>query len=201
MSPASCRSDEKRSKTDFVYWWLNSSCISFVRKCFHRWDYDTKCRRQFGFTLNMSSGSASNSFVAALVAALLFVEYLCWVPRWTKLQNIHVCPSTRASGLGKLFHRSIFDLRPSFYHHCDSRSGLESQIAKSDKKATNNNMSSLPPTLNFAEAEEEIVKKWKEENSFHKQNELSLERGDEVCRESSCTFVSMFHISIQRIGR
>lgn len=41
-------------------------------------------------------------------------------------------------------------------------------------------MSSLPPALNFSETEEEIVKKWKEENSFHRQNELSLERGDEV---------------------
>jgi len=40
-------------------------------------------------------------------------------------------------------------------------------------------MSSLPPTLNFAETEEEIVKKWKEEDSFRRQNELSLERGDE----------------------
>ena len=41
-------------------------------------------------------------------------------------------------------------------------------------------MSSLPPALNFAETEEGIVKKWKDENSFHRQNELSLERGDEV---------------------
>eukprot|EP00980_Cylindrotheca_fusiformis_P008117 scaffold1727_cov133-Cylindrotheca_fusiformis.AAC.20 len=40
-------------------------------------------------------------------------------------------------------------------------------------------MSSLPPALNFSETEEGIVKKWKEENSFHLQNELSLERGDE----------------------
>mmetsp|Transcript_45072 Transcript_45072/g.109047 ORF Transcript_45072/g.109047 Transcript_45072/m.109047 type:complete len:1165 (+) Transcript_45072:75-3569(+) len=40
-------------------------------------------------------------------------------------------------------------------------------------------MSSLPPALNFAETEEGIVKKWKEENSFHRQNELSIERGDE----------------------
>ncbi len=41
-------------------------------------------------------------------------------------------------------------------------------------------MSSLPPALNFPETEEEIVKKWKEEESFRLQNELSLERGDEV---------------------
>ena len=41
-------------------------------------------------------------------------------------------------------------------------------------------MSSLPPALNFAEAEDEICKKWKEENSFHRQNELSEERGDDV---------------------
>jgi hypothetical protein len=41
-------------------------------------------------------------------------------------------------------------------------------------------MSSLPPALNFAETEEEIVKKWKDEDSFRLQNKLSLERGDEV---------------------
>jgi hypothetical protein len=41
-------------------------------------------------------------------------------------------------------------------------------------------MSSLPPALNFAETEEEIVKKWKDEDSFRLQNQLSLERGDEV---------------------
>ena len=34
--------------------------------------------------------------------------------------------------------------------------------------------------LNFAETEEAIVKKWKDEDSFRLQNELSLERGDEV---------------------
>jgi hypothetical protein len=42
-------------------------------------------------------------------------------------------------------------------------------------------MSSLPPALNFSETEEEIVKKWKEEDSFRLQNQLSIERGDEVC--------------------
>ena len=41
-------------------------------------------------------------------------------------------------------------------------------------------MSSLPPALNFAEAEVEICKKWKEEDSFHQQNKLAEERGDEV---------------------
>ena len=41
-------------------------------------------------------------------------------------------------------------------------------------------MSSLPPALNFAESEEEICKKWKEEDTFRQQNKLSLERGDEV---------------------
>jgi hypothetical protein len=41
-------------------------------------------------------------------------------------------------------------------------------------------MSSLPPTLNFSEAEEEICKKWKEEDTFRLQNKLSEERGDEV---------------------
>eukprot|EP00339_Tiarina_fusa_P025630 CAMPEP_0117028748 /NCGR_PEP_ID=MMETSP0472-20121206/20879_1 /TAXON_ID=693140 ORGANISM="Tiarina fusus, Strain LIS" /NCGR_SAMPLE_ID=MMETSP0472 /ASSEMBLY_ACC=CAM_ASM_000603 /LENGTH=1165 /DNA_ID=CAMNT_0004736329 /DNA_START=103 /DNA_END=3600 /DNA_ORIENTATION=+ len=40
-------------------------------------------------------------------------------------------------------------------------------------------MSSLPPALNFAETEEVICKKWKDEDSFQQQNKLSLERGDE----------------------
>jgi len=40
-------------------------------------------------------------------------------------------------------------------------------------------MSSLPPALNFAKAEEEICKKWKVEDSFHQQDKLSEERGDE----------------------
>ena len=43
-------------------------------------------------------------------------------------------------------------------------------------------MSSLPPALNFADIEEEICKKWKEENSFHQQNKLAEERGDDVSR-------------------
>jgi len=39
-------------------------------------------------------------------------------------------------------------------------------------------MASLPPTLNFSEAEEEICKKWKENDTFRLQNKLSKERGD-----------------------
>jgi len=45
-------------------------------------------------------------------------------------------------------------------------------------------MSSLPPALNFAETEEGICKKWKEENSFHQQNKLADERGDDVSEKS-----------------
>jgi hypothetical protein len=41
-------------------------------------------------------------------------------------------------------------------------------------------MASLPPAMNFAEMEEDICKKWKEEDSFKMQDKLSLERGDEV---------------------
>lgn len=40
-------------------------------------------------------------------------------------------------------------------------------------------MSSLPPALNFADTEVEICKKWKEEDSFHQQNKLAEERGDD----------------------
>jgi len=40
-------------------------------------------------------------------------------------------------------------------------------------------MSSLPPALNFADTEVEICKKWKEEDSFHQQDRLAEERGDE----------------------
>mmetsp|Transcript_3877 Transcript_3877/g.9228 ORF Transcript_3877/g.9228 Transcript_3877/m.9228 type:complete len:1170 (-) Transcript_3877:109-3618(-) len=39
-------------------------------------------------------------------------------------------------------------------------------------------MSSLPGALNFAEAEVDICKKWKEEDSFRQQNKLAEERGD-----------------------
>ena len=41
-------------------------------------------------------------------------------------------------------------------------------------------MSSLPGALNFAEAEVDICKKWKEEDSFRQQNKLAEERGDAV---------------------
>ena len=41
-------------------------------------------------------------------------------------------------------------------------------------------MSSLPPALNFANAEEEVCPKWAEEETFQTQDKLSLERGDEV---------------------
>jgi hypothetical protein len=48
-------------------------------------------------------------------------------------------------------------------------------------------MSSLPPTLDFAAAEEEICKKWAEEETFKTQDKLSLERGDEV--SAGCVIV------------
>jgi hypothetical protein len=35
-------------------------------------------------------------------------------------------------------------------------------------------MSSLPPTLDFAAAEEEICKKWSEEETFKTQDKLSV---------------------------
>ena len=41
-------------------------------------------------------------------------------------------------------------------------------------------MANLPPAMNFADAEEEIVKKWKDEDTFRVQDKLSLERGDDV---------------------
>jgi hypothetical protein len=45
---------------------------------------------------------------------------------------------------------------------------------------TNENMSSLPPALDFPAMETAIVAKWKEEDTFHTQDALSLERGDKV---------------------
>eukprot|EP00816_Leptocylindrus_hargravesii_P009963 CAMPEP_0196810816 /NCGR_PEP_ID=MMETSP1362-20130617/14340_1 /TAXON_ID=163516 /ORGANISM="Leptocylindrus danicus, Strain CCMP1856" /LENGTH=1177 /DNA_ID=CAMNT_0042185969 /DNA_START=93 /DNA_END=3626 /DNA_ORIENTATION=+ len=39
-------------------------------------------------------------------------------------------------------------------------------------------MATLPPNLNFAEAEEEICNNWKENNTFHTQSRLAEERGD-----------------------
>ena len=41
-------------------------------------------------------------------------------------------------------------------------------------------MSSLPPALDFAAMENDIVAKWKEEETFYTQDKLSLERGDKV---------------------
>lgn len=41
-------------------------------------------------------------------------------------------------------------------------------------------MSSLPPALNFAAMEQDIVSKWQKEESFATQDRLSLERGDKV---------------------
>ena len=41
-------------------------------------------------------------------------------------------------------------------------------------------MSALPPALDFAAAEEEICKKWADEETFKTQDKLSVERGDEV---------------------
>ena len=38
----------------------------------------------------------------------------------------------------------------------------------------------LPPTIDFAKAEEEICVKWAAEDTFKKQDMLSLERGDKV---------------------
>ena len=42
-------------------------------------------------------------------------------------------------------------------------------------------MSSLPPALDFAKAEEAICDKWAEEGTFKTQDKLGKERGDEVC--------------------
>lgn len=41
-------------------------------------------------------------------------------------------------------------------------------------------MSSLPPALDFAKAEEAICDKWAEERTFKTQDRLGKERGDEV---------------------
>jgi hypothetical protein len=38
----------------------------------------------------------------------------------------------------------------------------------------------LPSTLDFAKTEEEICAKWAAENTFKRQDSLSLERGDKV---------------------
>jgi hypothetical protein len=41
-------------------------------------------------------------------------------------------------------------------------------------------MSSLPPALDFAKAEEAICERWAEEGTFKTQDKLGKERGDEV---------------------
>lgn len=43
-------------------------------------------------------------------------------------------------------------------------------------------MSSLPPALDFAKAEEEVCDKWAKESTFKTQDRLSEERGDEVSK-------------------
>ena len=48
-------------------------------------------------------------------------------------------------------------------------------------------MSSLPPALDFAKAEEAICAKWAEEGTFKTQDKLGKERGDEV-RVCVCVF-------------
>ena len=53
-------------------------------------------------------------------------------------------------------------------------------------------MANLPPAMNFADAEEHIVKKWKDENTFRVQDKLSLERGDDVSRIFTCNFFKCF---------
>ena len=41
-------------------------------------------------------------------------------------------------------------------------------------------MANLPPALDFAKTEEEICAKWAAEETFKKQDQLSLDRGDKV---------------------
>jgi hypothetical protein len=41
-------------------------------------------------------------------------------------------------------------------------------------------MSTLPTNISFPKEEEAIAAKWEKEDSFHTQNRLSKERGDEV---------------------
>jgi hypothetical protein len=62
-------------------------------------------------------------------------------------------------------------------------------------------MSTLPPALDFPAAEEEICRKWKDEHTFRRQDELSLERGDPVRLEKegggarTCTVVALVILS------
>ena len=49
-------------------------------------------------------------------------------------------------------------------------------------------MTSLPPALDFAAAEEEICERWTQEETFKMQDKLSLERGDAVSSSSLLFF-------------
>lgn len=62
-------------------------------------------------------------------------------------------------------------------------SSSTSTVASTKPKPT---MASLPPALDFPKTEEEICAKWAEEQTFKKQDELALERGDEVRSFSYC---------------
>jgi hypothetical protein len=53
----------------------------------------------------------------------------------------------------------------------------------SSKTSARQTMASLPPALDFPKTEEEICDKWAKEQTFKKQDELALERGDEVRSE------------------
>ncbi len=61
---------------------------------------------------------------------------------------------------------------------------MESKITRTtisiEKQTTSSSMANLPPTLDFAKAEEEICAKWAAEDTFKNQDALSLARGDEV---------------------
>ena len=65
-------------------------------------------------------------------------------------------------------------------------------------------MSFLPPALDFPKSEEEVCGKWAKESTFHTQNRLSEERGDEVRTVRVLLFEgSLMHLSFvlkYRIG-
>lgn len=54
-------------------------------------------------------------------------------------------------------------------------------------------MSSLPTALDFPATEEEICKRWEEEDTFKQQNKLAKDRDDEVCCWL-CYFISFIHV-------
>lgn len=64
--------------------------------------------------------------------------------------------------------------------HIDSTVASSDNKTETKKKKTRVKMSSLPAALDFPAAEEEICKKWAEEETFKNQDKLSVERGDEV---------------------